>query len=86
MLKLIVLVEPDAFSVHFGIDPPQLKEDAVGQADEGHWRTDRRQLPGFGRVAELHPGRASSSSETPSTSSSSRTTVSLLLLSEQDGC
>ncbi|KAI9637456.1 uncharacterized protein MKK02DRAFT_23689 [Dioszegia hungarica] len=74
-------VKHDTFSTHFAEAPPQLTDEAIAQADEGNWSVDRKLLSGFGRVAELQPGRQTEGS-TASSSSSLTTKITPSLMSQ----
>ncbi|WVO21378.1 uncharacterized protein IAS62_002686 [Cryptococcus decagattii] len=45
----------DLFNIHFSATPPILTPEALSSAEGNQWKSERKNLKGFGRVVELTP-------------------------------
>ncbi len=45
------------FNIHFGTSPPVLTESSILAVEANEWSSSRALLKGYGRVAELWPGK-----------------------------
>lgn len=50
-----MICNTDLFNIHFSAAPPILTPEALSSAEGNQWKSERKNLKGFGRVVELTP-------------------------------